>query len=99
MTQNRGCFDRDDDDPAPHEYASPPCYMHEVHPAYFGSLPPACPTSDQTSDVPPEEHHTIVSRATLPCVRHFQAFGRSAAMQCDRVKRIITALIGSKSLH
>src|SRR5581483_6848417 len=25
-----------DDDPGPREYASPPCYMHEVDPAYFG---------------------------------------------------------------
>ena len=46
MTRNRGCFDRHDDEHNnPHEYASPPCYMHEVDPAYFGSPVPSCPTS------------------------------------------------------
>jgi hypothetical protein len=33
----RSCFNREEDeDPEPNEYASPPCYMHEVDPAYFG---------------------------------------------------------------
>lgn len=32
----RGCFDRHDEVPGTNEYASPPCYMHEVDPAYFG---------------------------------------------------------------
>lgn len=37
---NRGCFDREDEDSA-NEYASPPCYMHEVDPAYFGLASPS----------------------------------------------------------
>ena len=43
MTQSRGCFDRHDDEPDVNEYASPPCYMHEVDPSYFGLLPSTRP--------------------------------------------------------
>jgi hypothetical protein len=46
MMQNRGCFDRHDDEPETNEYASSPCYMHEVDPSYFGSLPSSRPMSD-----------------------------------------------------
>lgn len=35
----RGCFDRYDEEPSTNEYASPPCYMHEVDPSYFGLAP------------------------------------------------------------
>ncbi|MDE2376934.1 MAG: hypothetical protein KGM94_06645, partial [Bradyrhizobium sp.] len=40
MSPSRGCFDRCDDEPDTNEYASPPCYMHEVDPSYFGLAPP-----------------------------------------------------------
>lgn len=36
LNSSGGCFDRCDDEPVSNEYASPPCYMHEVDPAYFG---------------------------------------------------------------
>lgn len=36
IESRRGCFDRYDEDADGNEYASPPCYMHEVDPAYFG---------------------------------------------------------------
>ncbi len=36
LDSSRGCFDRCDEGSESNEYASPPCYMHEVDPAYFG---------------------------------------------------------------
>lgn len=58
----------DDEDDAPHEYASPACFMHEVDPAYFGlpgstenntakqaPLTPKAPSEDRRSDpLPPQ---------------------------------------------
>ena len=38
MNLSRGCFDRGDETPDTTEYASPPCYMHEVDPSYFGLM-------------------------------------------------------------
>lgn len=52
MTRNRGCFYRDNDESDAHEYASPPCYMHEVDPAYFGLLPLTRPMSDREPNDP-----------------------------------------------
>jgi hypothetical protein len=46
---NRGCFDREDEDSA-NEYASPPCYMHEVDPAYFELASPSDATPRSSRD-------------------------------------------------
>jgi len=47
----RDCFDREEDeDPEPNEYASPPCYMHEVDPAYFGLAPSSVATPRSSRD-------------------------------------------------
>ena len=45
MNLGRGCFERRDDEPDVNEYASPPCYMHEVDPSYFGLAPSTRATS------------------------------------------------------
>src|SRR5689334_5877905 len=47
MTQSRRCFEHDDE-PDVDEYASPPCYMHEVDPSYFGLLPSTRPIPGRT---------------------------------------------------
>jgi hypothetical protein len=47
MNLSRGCFDRCDDELDPIECASPPCYMHEVDPFYFGSMRSTEPMSDR----------------------------------------------------
>lgn len=39
VNSNRGCFDRHDDVESKNEYASSPCFMHELDPAYFGLAP------------------------------------------------------------
>lgn len=51
-----GCFDRGkSEDPELNEYASPPCYMHEMDPAYFGLAPsseatlPSSPDGERTA--------------------------------------------------
>jgi hypothetical protein len=44
MNSSRGCFERHDDEAGTYEYASPRCFMREMHPAYFGLAPPT--TSD-----------------------------------------------------
>lgn len=57
-----GCFDRHDDaddSPVQSEYASPPCYMHEVDPAYFGldrSSEPTLPRNSSDSEEPDTRH-------------------------------------------
>lgn len=100
MTQNRGCFDRYEDEPSPHESASSPCYMHEVYPAYFGSLPPTWPTSDwkpndRLKDRVPTEAN--VSWTTLLSDALSRAIGRHAATQVERVESRITARLESNS--
>ncbi len=49
LDSSRGCFDRCDEGSESNEYASPPCYMHEVDPAYFGLMFPTEPTLGRTS--------------------------------------------------
>ena len=41
VNSNRGCFDRHDDKESTNEYASSPCFMHELDLAYFGLAPPS----------------------------------------------------------
>lgn len=88
MTRNRGCFDRHDDEHnTPHEYASPPCYMHEVDPAYFGSLPLAFPASDSKSDDHLEDGVPMDARASWTTL---------LGSALSRVMNRITSLTGSK---
>ena len=54
----RGCFDRHDDDTETSAYASPPCFMHEVDPAYFG-----LPTSSQAPPSPKSRARSFIDRA------------------------------------
>jgi hypothetical protein len=56
----RGCFDRDDDDTETNAYASPPCYMHEVDPAYFG-----LPASSQAPPSPKSQARSFIDRALV----------------------------------
>lgn len=84
MTRNRGCFDRHDDEHnTPHEYASPPCYMHEVDSAYFGSLPAFSPTPD----IRPEGSVPTDARASWTTL-----LGNALSRSMSR----ITSLTGSK---
>ncbi len=52
MNSSRGCFDRHDDEPETNEYASPPCYMHEVDPSYFGLLSSTRQMPDRDASAP-----------------------------------------------
>ena len=45
-------IDRYDADPGANEYASPPCYMHEMDPSYFGLAPPS-ETAESRKPRPP----------------------------------------------
>lgn len=48
--RNKPPIDQFDDAADVHEYASPPCYMHEVDPSYLGLLLSARPVSDPASE-------------------------------------------------
>lgn len=99
MTRNRGCFDRHDDSDA-REYASPPCYMREVDPSYFGSLssPPSMPGRNPNgakviATAPLKDRargNAIVAWAELRTLigTRARAIGRHAAAQIERVEAL-----------
>jgi hypothetical protein len=89
MTQNRGCFDRHDNEFEAHEYASPPCYMHEVDPSYFGLFPSTRPKSDRK----PNDPKLIVD--ALPKV----GAPRDASLAWPKVRRAIRRLSRSIGRH
>jgi hypothetical protein len=63
---SRGCFNREDEDPEPNEYASPPCYMHEVDQAYFGlaSSSDSTPRSSRDDERAPRDASSCSRRRT-----------------------------------
>ncbi|MCC6946165.1 MAG: 5-formyltetrahydrofolate cyclo-ligase [Bradyrhizobiaceae bacterium] len=76
-----------DDDPSPREYASPPCFMHEVDPAYAG-LPPRA-----DADWPAVARWRKAERERLIA----QRLSLHAATRADHARRIsdgLSALIG-----
>ena len=72
---------RQDDQDTPGEYSSPPCFMHEIDPAYMG----LAPTSDaqQRADVmrwrKAERQRQIEQRLAIPADERRQASERIAA--------------------
>ena len=98
MSPNRGCFERHDNDCDAHEFASPPCYMHEIDPSYFGLLPSARPISSRE----PKRPKAIVNAGTRarraanaivawPTLRRviralLQSIARAGARQIERVE-------------
>ncbi len=71
MNSSRGCFERHSDEPATNEYASPPCYMHELDPAYFGL---ASPTASDRKQRDPAGNllvatHTLRDKIIRACRR------------------------------
>src|SRR6185437_3555365 len=98
MTQSSGCFDRHDDEPDVNEYASPPCYMHEVDPSYFGLLPSTKPIpgrkpngAEIIANVPLRTDAAgdkIAAHARLPTLfsKLSQTIGRHAATLIERME-------------
>ena len=85
MNPNRGCFERHDDEYDAHEYASSPCYMHEIDPSYFGLLPSTGPVSKRE----PKRPRAIVNAG--PRARRV----RNAIVAWPRLRRVIRALTRS----
>lgn len=98
ISPGRGCFDRCDDEFDTAEYASPPCYMHEVDPSYFGFPLTTLPMSDRepnpskisacTSQGVATQGDTIVPwtrlRTLMKAFSH--TFGREAATLIERME-------------
>lgn len=98
MTQSRGCFDRHDDEPDVNAYASPPCYMHEVDPSYFGLLPSTRPIPGRKpngaaiiANVPPRTD--VAGDKVAACAKSpplfsklSQTIGRHAATLIERME-------------
>ncbi|WP_353187391.1 5-formyltetrahydrofolate cyclo-ligase [Bosea sp. (in: a-proteobacteria)] len=55
-----------DDDDEPRRYASPPCFMREVDPAYFGLAPPPPPTPGVVAWRKAQRERLIAERLALP---------------------------------
>ncbi|MEX1036427.1 MAG: 5-formyltetrahydrofolate cyclo-ligase [Sneathiella sp.] len=69
--------EKDDDDDAPAEFASPPCFMHEIDPAYMGLAP--APDFQASSDVArwrkAERTRLLAERLAIPA-KERRAFTR-----------------------
>lgn len=76
------------DDPTPSGYASPPCFAHEVDPAYSG-LPPA-PPSDIAAWRRAERERLRAERAALPVARRQEI----AAALADALTGLVRETIG-----
>ena len=70
-----------DDDEEPRGYASPPCFMREVDPAYFGFAPPSPPTQSVVAWRKVQRERLIADRLAL-----------SAAFRGDAAAKIARAL-------
>lgn len=83
--QNRGCFERHDDESDCNEFASSPCYMHEVDPTYFGLLPAKVTASARPKAVPRD---TIVTWPKLLSAlrKLFRSISQGVATQVERVE-------------
>jgi hypothetical protein len=113
MSPNRGCFERHDDACDAHEYASSPCYMHEVDPSYFGWLPSTPPISDRRPIGPkaivnagPKARRVRNAILAWPRLRRFiralsRSIVRAVARQIERVeaRREIQAIARLRSRH
>lgn len=98
MIRNRGCFERHDDECDSNEFASPPCYMHEVDPSYFGLPRSARPMPDRKPDCPkvilnarPKAHVPREAIVAWPELRSFttalsRSIGRHVATLIERVE-------------
>ncbi len=98
MSPNRGCFERHDDECDAHEYASSPCYMHEIDPSYFGLLPSARPISSREPKRPkaivnagPGMRRAANAILAWPTLRRviralFQSIARAVARQIEQVE-------------
>ena len=98
MTESRECFDRHDNEPDVNEYASPPCYMHEVDPSYFGLLPSTRPIPGRKpngaeifANVP--SRTDVAGDKVAPCAKSptlfsklSQTIGRHAATLIERME-------------
>ncbi|MCS3725347.1 hypothetical protein [Bradyrhizobium betae] len=105
MIQNRGCFDRSEDE-TDAEYASSPCYMHGVDLSYFGLKPSTCLVSDpdlNTLDISASTSRYVHSQRDAVVVwiglrtllrALSQTIGREAAAQIEgmEARRKIRAL-------
>lgn len=56
----------EDHDDEPRSYASPPCFMREVDPAYFGFAPPPRPPQGVTAWRKAQRERLIAARLALP---------------------------------
>ena len=70
-----------DDDDEPRSYASPPCFMRDVDPAYFGLAPPPPPTQGVVAWRKAQRERLITNRLAL-----------SASFRADAAARIAQAL-------
>ena len=70
-----------DDDEKPRGYASPPCFMREVDPAYFGLAPPPPPAQGVTAWRKVQRQRLLAERLAL-----------SASFRADAAARIARAL-------
>ena len=86
IRQNHGCFERHDDESDCNEFASSPCYMHEVDPTYFGLLPVKV-----TASARPEagvSRGTIVTwpKLLIAVRKLFLSISQGVATQIERVE-------------
>ncbi|HKU08201.1 MAG TPA: hypothetical protein VJR30_19220 [Bradyrhizobium sp.] len=86
IRQNRGCFERHDDESDCNEFASSPCYMREVDPTYFG-LPPAKVTASARPKTRVSRDTIVTWPKLLIAVRKlFRSISQGVATQVERVE-------------